>query len=94
MRKGYPIELLNLKEAVNTQIEYSLGFLEWEAAIAAGATLTELYDWWRGERFPPRFKTHVIAWYKLHELVQLHAEAAARETSERKARRKGTSRYR
>jgi hypothetical protein len=60
-----------------------MGYNEWEAIIAAGATLDELQKWDAGG-YPISFKAKVIAWYNLHKLVELHAsDAVSRETERR-----------
>lgn len=51
-------------------------FAEWEAAIAAGATLEELNRLEAGY-YPTIFRARLIAWKKLHDLVLLHSEAAS-----------------
>jgi hypothetical protein len=53
-------------------------FQEWEAAVAAGGTLTELMEWEEGGKFPRRFKARVVAWYQYHGMVRTHQEDAAR----------------
>lgn len=52
-------------------------FGEWEAAIAAGATLSEL-ERWDASGFPREFRARVLAWYELHGLIEAHVQDAAR----------------
>lgn len=63
-----------------------MAFAEWEAAIAAGATLDELYKWETGG-YPKPFRARVIAWHNLHNLVEAHKNDAAAEKV--KSRSKG-----
>lgn len=58
-------------------------FEQWEAAIAAGATLTELMMWDNNE-IPSWFKALVVAWYDKHILVDNHRQDAAAESAKRK----------
>jgi hypothetical protein len=60
-----------------------MGFAEWEAAIAAGATLDELYKWDSGG-YTRTFKSKVIAWHNMHSLVELHKSDAAERAAKRK----------
>jgi hypothetical protein len=53
-----------------------MGFAEWDAAIAAGATLTELHQWDNGVVFSNRFKAKVVAWHRLSSLIGTHVEDA------------------
>jgi hypothetical protein len=48
--------------------------MEWEAAVAAGASLDELF---RLEEYPKSFRARLIAWYSYHKLTELHAQDAA-----------------
>jgi len=67
---------------VDTGISFSTGYGEWEAAIAAGATLEELEKWDRG-LYPVGFKAKVVAWYGLHSLIELHSnDAVARKQAQ------------
>ncbi len=76
-RNGEPIENVHIRDSVDPHISFSMGFQEWEAAIAAGATLDELLKWdQRG--YPKEFMAKVIAWYQNHTLVKAHLEDASR----------------
>ena len=55
-------------------------FLEWEAAVAAGATVDELF---RLEQYPTAFRAKLIAWFGAHNQVRMHQEDAAREKMKR-----------
>lgn len=72
-----PIQDHALRTRVNHGITHSSSFLSWEAAIAAGATLTELYEWDRTNKFPSPFKAKVVAWYMRHTDVEAHMADAA-----------------
>ena len=62
---------------MDPHIGFSMNFLEWEAAVAAGATLDELFRW-EQRKFPKPFMAKVIAWYTYHSLVKTHQEDASR----------------
>ena len=59
-----------------------MGFSEWEAAHAAGLNL---YEWEIG-KYPRWFKTRVLAWHKLHQLVDMHKQDALSKDMERKSK--------
>jgi hypothetical protein len=67
-----------LKESIKHGVTYTMGFAEWEAAVAAGATLSDLERWDAGG-FPREFKARVLAWHKLHGLIEAHVAAAGRK---------------
>lgn len=62
---------VSIKKKVDADIQYSLEFSGWEAAVAAGATLDELLKWANGE-YPRPFMAKVIAWHILHNAVEMH----------------------
>lgn len=68
---------MGLRNEVKHGVTYGMNFSEWEAAIAAGATLAELLEWETDGAFPMWFKAKVVAWYRLHNLVQAHIQEAA-----------------
>jgi len=53
-------------------IKSSIEFTEWEAAHEAGCDLWR----WHCNEYPTTFKARVMAWYELHNLVQLHQHDA------------------
>lgn len=53
-------------------IKSSIEFTEWEAAHAANCDLWR----WHCNEYPTAFKARVMAWYELHNLVQLHQHDA------------------
>ena len=59
-----------------------MSFAEWEAAVAAGATLADLERWDAGA-FPREFKARVLAWHKLHGLIEAHVQDAARRAAKK-----------
>ena len=73
-RNGEPIEDVSVRDAVNPHISYAVHFSEWEAAIAAGATLDELQ---RLEQYPKEFRAKLIAWHGYHRAVEMHSQDAA-----------------
>ena len=64
---------MGVRDSVDPHISYSIHFSEFEAAIAAGATLDELL---RLEEYPKKFRAKLMAWYGYHKLVELHAQEA------------------
>jgi hypothetical protein len=64
---------VGVKGAVNPHISYSLHYAEWEAAIAAGASLDELF---KLEDYPKIFRAKLIAWHSKHKAVEMHAQDA------------------
>lgn len=85
-RRGEPIDLVPLRDAVNPHITYSMHFLEWEAFIEAGSTLRELLN--MDTLFTKEERAKIVAWYKYHNLIKLHADDAVR-TAERGRSKKG-----
>ncbi len=75
LKSGSPIGEAVIRGAVDPHISYSMHFAEWNAAIAAGATLEELFKLEAGE-YPKWFRARLIAWKNLHDLIQTHTEAA------------------
>lgn len=73
-RNGDPIEDARAKNAVDPHISYSMHFSEWEAAVAAGASLDELM---RLDEYPKKFRAKLIAWHEFHKLMILHTQDAA-----------------
>jgi hypothetical protein len=80
-RNGEPINRVGVKDSIDPNISYSRSFGEWEAAVAAGLDLWE----WENNEYPRWFKARVIAWHRLHGLIELHTQDAVA----RKSRRKG-----
>ena len=73
-RHGTPITQHPLRSRVNTGITAGQHFHEWEACHAAGLDLWR----WESGGYPVEFMAKVLAWHRLHNLVQSHtAEAAA-----------------
>lgn len=62
---------------MDAKISYSMEYAGWDAAIAAGATLTELERWDRRE-FAKEFMAKVVAWHQNHIAIGNHLEDAAR----------------
>lgn len=80
-RRGEPIENVRLTGGVDPQIGYSASFAEWEAAHAANLNL---YDWF-SDKYPRWFKARVLAWYKLHTLIEMHKQDALAKDIDRKS---------
>lgn len=73
-----------MPDAIDPGITYSNSFAEWEAANAARLSL---WDWEQGV-FPTWFKAKVLAWYKLHNLVEAHTQAAVNAKAKADAKKK------
>ena len=70
-RHDVPIADAYIKGAVNSGIKFKMEFEGWEAAVAAGATLDELYKW------------YVIQWHRDHKLIKAHEQDATRPKKKR-----------
>lgn len=74
--RGQPIDTApfrNPRSVVDPNISYSADFAEMEACHGAGL---DLWAWDQG-RYPPAFKARILAWWKLHKLIEIHAQDAA-----------------
>jgi len=74
--RGQPIEGANFRnprDIVNPDISYSQDFGELEACHGAGLDMWQ----WDQNVYPPGFKARVVAWWRLHKLIQLHSQDAA-----------------
>lgn len=74
-RSGLPIREHPIKDSVNPNINFSMSYAVWDAAIAAGASLDELEALDSG-RYKPEFAAKLIAWHNMNNLIQNHAEDA------------------
>ncbi len=77
-RNGEPIEDVGVRDSVDPHISYSVHYSEWDAAIAAGATLDELL---RLEQYPIMFRAKLIAWHNYHRAIEMHAQDAVNRKS-------------
>jgi len=68
------IEDVKVRSAADPHITYSMYYAEFDAAVAAGATLDELL---RLETFPKWFRAKLVAWHNLNNLIYLHGQDAA-----------------
>ncbi len=82
-RFGEPISQYLIKNPVDTGIQFTFAFEEFEACIAAGLDL----DKWNNGLYPTELKAQVIAWHRLHNMVDTHTKAAVADKSERLAAR-------
>lgn len=80
-RHNEPILSVRVNHSVDPDIDYSLEFLGYQAAIAAGATLEELYKWDKGE-YSHTFMGRVIARYVLNSAIISHQEDASADKQE------------
>lgn len=85
-RRGRPIDEYQLKGGINPQIARSHKLVEWEAAIAAGATLDELYKWevMGPEGYPSWFKARVLVWHERHQQFDTHMSEIQAEAAKKK----------
>ena len=72
-RRGISILDYPLKGGADAGITYSQSFFAWEAATAAGLDVWE----WESGKYPNWFMARVVAWYRLHKLVEAHSQDAA-----------------
>ena len=72
-RHGRPIAEILLPDGVDPGITYNTSFVEWEAAHAAGL---DLLKWDKHGGYPAYFRAKILAWYKGHNLVKAHTQAA------------------
>lgn len=86
-RMGRPIDEIAINSGVNPQIERSQKLVEWEAAIAAGATLEELYKWESEgiNGYPSWFKARVLVWYERHGQFEAHVSDAQIKAAKKKS---------
>lgn len=56
-------------------------YLEFDAAIAAGASLDELMNL---EKYPKWFRGKLVAWSEMHNLIAMHQQDAAVEKAKKK----------
>lgn len=66
-------------------ITFNMSFLQWEAATAAGLDMWK----WESGVYPVRFKERVIAWYNLHNQVELGQGDAVARAAEKAAKKRG-----
>lgn len=79
-RRGTPLERYPLKGGVNTGIEDSAPFAEYEAAVAAGL---DLWKWETGQ-YPVWFRANVLAWHYYHVLKPMHVADAVERARPKK----------
>jgi hypothetical protein len=81
---------VRIKDAADPHISYSISFSIWEAAVAAGAGLDEIYRLETGfappNAYPKWFVARLIAWYKYHNLIIMHSDDAAAKKAASKHR--------
>jgi len=82
-RFGLPIRQIHVKDSIDPQIGYSESFGEMEAAHAANLNLWE----WEQGTYPRWFKARVIAWYNMHNLIELHKQDALSRAMKARSKR-------
>jgi hypothetical protein len=83
-RHGNPISKLSIRNKLHHGITYSSRFEEWEACIAAGLSI----DKWEENEYSNRLKGYVIAWYRVHNMIESHVQDASIDRAKRDAKRK------
>lgn len=66
---------MRLKHTLKTKIQGTFEYDLFSAAIAAGATLDELFKLQSGE-YPGWFKAQILIWYQNSRLSEAHAKDA------------------
>ena len=74
-RHGRAIHKVDLTGGIDTGIQHSPKFSEYEAASAAGLDLWK----WENDLYPVWFKARVLAWHEGHILIESHREDAVAE---------------
>jgi len=70
-----PIDEYPVSGGIEVGIQHSISFALWEAAIAAGATLDELYRLENGA-YSGTFMAKLLVWHKYSRLISNHIEDA------------------
>jgi hypothetical protein len=70
-----------LSGGIQTGIGFSLMYDEYEACVAAGL---DLEKWIYGD-YETAFKNYIIAWFRLHRLVEAHSNDAQTKEMKRKS---------
>lgn len=85
-RYGEPISTVPLHDTIHTSIDYSYRFAEFDAAIAAGATLDELYKLYQG-LYPRRFMAMIVVWNSSRRMIEAHQQDAQNAVMRQKTKR-------
>lgn len=85
MRNGVPISEHGLISPVESGIQYSQFYEMYDSAIAAGATLEELYKLERGE-YPGWFLARLMVWHRSAKMIASHGEDAVARKMKSKGR--------
>ena len=85
-RRGDPIQAAGLRRRLSHGITFSARYEQIDAAIAAGMDLER----WVGNKYDRRLMADVVAWHRLHGMIEAHLDdARARDYEKQSARRKG-----
>lgn len=71
-------------DSINPNIQYSLDFEGYEAAVEAGLDLPK----WEEGGYPPFFMAKVIAWHRNHNALRNHMEDTIARVMKQRAKRK------
>ena len=82
-RHDQPIQKATIRNRLHHGVEYSSRFEEWEACIEAGLDIER----WENGEYENSFKAYVIAWHRLHNMVDTHVQDAAMTESKRRSKR-------
>ena len=83
-RHGEPISKLSIRNKLHHGVTYSSRFEEWESCIAAGLDIAK----WEDNEYTSRLKGYVIAWYRVHNMIESHVQDAGIDRAKRDAKRK------
>lgn len=78
-----PIADVQLQGGISTGITYNLSFSIWDAAIAAGAGIEDLWKLDQG-LYPHSFVAKILAWHRGKIAIDNHTEAAKIKASKAK----------
>lgn len=75
---------MGVRDAIDPHITFTTHYSEWDAAVAAGATLDELL---RLDEYPKSFRAKLIAWHGYHKAIDMHAQDAVSQKMRRGSKR-------
>jgi len=75
-----PIETVGLKRAISPNIQYSLEFEGWRAAVHAGLNLWD----WENHVYPTWFRAKAIAYYRYDNMISSHSQEAVQDAAKKK----------
>jgi hypothetical protein len=79
-RNGLDIADVGVRGAISTGITYSQEFEGFEACVAAGLNIER----WATGDYPIPFMAKIVAWYRLHNLIEIHKADAVNRKQRKK----------